>query len=184
MWTAVASLFYDWALLFIILVYVAIYFYEPKNIKNWLVPLSSLLAVLLISSSLLILMGMPDFLEQHYRFSLSLDRDFSALRAYNTKLLLYAGLVILTGFLGFIKMGTLGLGRIISVRLVAIAMTIGLVVTFLKTDEGVYPVLITFFPAATLITKYVEVIKRPNVKELVLMLSVLTPFIVLLVKAF
>ncbi len=143
-----------------------------------------MLAAILISSSLLILMGMPDYLEEHYTFSLSLDRDFSALYSYSTKLLLYAILVILAGFLAFLKMGTLGLGRIITVRLIAISMTIGLVVTFLKTDENVYPVLITFFPAATLITKYVEVIRRVNVREVVLVSSVLAPFILLLARAF
>ena len=184
LWVAVSSLFYDWALIFMVLVYLAIYFYEPKNFKNWLVPLSALITALLISSSLLVLRGLPDFLEEHYRFSLSLDRDFTALKAYNTKLLLYSVLVILTGFLAFLKMGTLGLGRILTVRLVAIALTIGLAVTFLKTDKTVFPVLITFFPAATLITKYVEVIKRPNVKEVVLILSVVSPFVVLLLNSF
>jgi len=178
-WIAVASLFYDWALLFLILVYIAIYFYEPKNFKNWLVPLSGLLTFVLIASGLLVLMGIPDYLLQHYRFSLSLDRDFMALWTFNTKLLFYTVLIVLTAMLAFLKMGKLGLGRIITIRLVAIYLGIGLVVTFLKTNAGVYPVLITFFPAATLITKYVEVIKRPKVKEAVLILSVILPFILL-----
>ena len=32
-WILVSSLFYDWALLYLILVYAAIYFYEPKNVR-------------------------------------------------------------------------------------------------------------------------------------------------------
>jgi len=184
LWTAVASLFYDWALLFLIVVFVAIYFYEPKNIKNWLVPLTGILTAVLIAASLLVVVGLPDYLREHYSFSLSLDRDFSALGGYSTKLVIYTVLIILTGFLAFVKMGKLGLGRIITVRLIAISMTVGLVVTFLKTNAEVYPVIITFFPAATLITKYVEVIKREKVKELVLVISVLFPFILLLTKAF
>lgn len=184
LWTAVASLFYDWALLFLIVVFVAIYFYDPKNIKNWLVPLTGILTAALITASLLVVVGLPDYLREHYRFSLSLDRDFSALGGYSTKLVIYTVLIILTGFLAFVKMGKLGLGRIITVRLIAISMTVGLVVTFLKTNAEVYPVIITFFPAATLITKYVEVIKRPKVKELVLAISILFPFILLLTMAF
>lgn len=178
-WIAVASLFYDWALLYLIMVYIGIYFYEPRNFKNWLVPISGLLAFVLIASGLLVLMGIPDYLRQHYRFSLALDRDFTALWTYNTKLLIYTVLIVLTGFLAFLKMGKLGLGRIITIRLVAIYLGIGLAITFLKANAAVYPVLITFFPAATLITKYVEVIKRPKVRELVLMLSVILPFILL-----
>ncbi len=183
-WTAVASLFYDWALLYLILVFVAIYFYEPKNLKNWLVPLTGLVTMLLITSSLLIIVGLPGYLEQHYKFSLSLDRDYTVFLSYSTKLVLYAVLIIITGFLAFLKMGKLGLGRIITVRLIAIAMTIGLVVTFLKTNDGVYPVLLTFFPAATLVTKYVEVIKRTKVREIVLIASILVPFLLLFFNTF
>lgn len=180
LYTATASLFYDWALLYLLLVFVAIYFYEPKNIKNWLVPVTALCTVVLIASGILIIIGIPDYLYSHYSFSLSLDRNFAALWSYSSKLILFAFLIVLTGFLAFLKMGKLGLGRIITVRLVAISASVGLLVTFLKSDADVYPVLLTFFPAAILITKYVEVIKRQKIKELVLVLSVLIPFLLLL----
>jgi hypothetical protein len=180
LYTALASLFYDWALLYLILVFVAIYFYEPKNIKNWLVPVTALCTVALIASGILIVIGIPDYLYSHYSFSLSLDRNFAALWSYSSKLILYAILLILTGFLAFLKMGKLGLGRIITVRLIAISASIGLLVTFLKSNADVYPVLVTFFPGAILITKYVEVIKRQNVRELVLIISALIPFVLLL----
>jgi hypothetical protein len=184
LWIVIASLFYDWALLYLLVVFIAIYFYEPKNIRNWLVPLCGLVAVVLIANAFLVVVGLPDYFSEHYSFSLSLDRDFTAFWDYSTKLLMYAVLIIITGFLAFMKMGKLGLGRIITVRLVAISITIGLIVTFLKTNEAVFPVLITFFPAATLITKYVEVIRRSKVKEIVLLASIVFPFIMLLVKAF
>jgi hypothetical protein len=184
LWIVVASLFYDWALLYLAVVFIAIYFYEPKNIRNWLVPLSGVAAVVLIANAFLVVVGLPEFFRDHYTFSLSLDRDFSTLWDYSTKLLMYAALIIITGFLAFVKMGKLGLGRIITVRLVAISITIGLIVTFLKTNEMVFPVLITFFPAATLITKYVEVIRRPKVKEIVLLASIVFPFLALLLRAF
>jgi len=38
-WIMVSSLFYDWALLFLTMVFVAIYLYEPKNIRNWIIPI-------------------------------------------------------------------------------------------------------------------------------------------------
>ena len=167
-------------MLYLILVFVAIYFYEPKNIKNWLVPVTALCTVALIASGILIVIGIPDYLYSHYSFSLSLDRNFAALWSYSSKLILYAILLILTGFLAFLKMGKLGLGRIITVRLIAISASIGLLVTFLKSNADVYPVLVTFFPGAILITKYVEVIKRQNVRELVLIISALIPFVLLL----
>ena len=69
-------------------------------------------------------------------------------------------------------------------RLIAISFTIGLVVSFLSTGNGAYPVLITFYPAATLIAKYVEVIKRGKIKEAVLIISVIGPFVLLFFEGF
>ena len=52
--------------------------------------------------------------------------------------------------------------------------------TIFKSSETIAPVMITFFPASVLFTKYVEVIKKVNIKEVTLILSVVVPFMVFL----
>ncbi|NAS10964.1 DUF6427 family protein [Poritiphilus flavus] len=180
LWIGVASLFYDWALLFVILVFVGIYFYEPKNFKNWLVPLIALFTVGAISWGFLILVGYTDFLTSHYRFSVNFETDYFGSWGNLAKLIGYTVCTILAGLFAFVRLGKLGLGRIITMRLVAIALILGLVVTVLKTGQDTYPILLTFFPASVLLTKYVEVIKKVNLQEIVLISSVLLPFIIFL----
>jgi len=179
LWIIVSSLFYDWAILYLILVFIVIYFYEPKNFKNWLVPLVGIFAVGIILASILIITNNMGFLMEHYSFSPSFDSDFFVYLTNNTKLVVYTFIAILFGFLAFIKMGKLGVGRIITMRIVATSLAMGLVVTFLKTSSGVFPIMVTFFPSAVLLTKYVEGIKKINIKEIALIVSVLAPFIVL-----
>ncbi|MGB5228747.1 MAG: DUF6427 family protein [Eudoraea sp.] len=179
-WTLIASLFYDWAILYLILVCIAIYFYEPKNIKNWLVPLTGILAIGIIAFCFLIITDNLDFLKNHYQFSFNVD--IIAYWINSTKIVIYGIITIITGSLVFIKMGKLGVGKIITMRLIAISLALGLMVTFLKTTNDTYPLLITFFPGAIFLAKYVELIKKATLREIVLMVSVVAPFLILVTK--
>ena len=178
LWIMVSSLFYDWALLYLILVFLAIYFYEPKNIKNWLVPINGIATVLILTSSLLMLIDNLAFLEKHYTFSLDFNSNFFSYWGNSTKLVIYVFVVFFSGLIAFIKLGKLGVGRIITMRLIAISFLIGIVVTFLKSSDSTFPVMLTFFPASIFIAKYVETIKRINIKETVLYAIVFVPFLV------
>lgn len=179
-WTLIASLFYDWAILYLVLVGVAIYFYEPKNIKNWLVPFTGIFTVGIIVISVLIITDNLDFLSNHYQ--LSLKFDVMEYWKDSTKLAIYAIITFISATLVFIKMSKLGMGKIITMRLMAISLALGFTITFLKTSNDIFPVLITFYPGAVFIAKYVELIKRTTLKEIVLMVSVIAPFLVLITE--
>ena len=182
LWVTLASFFYDWALLYLVLVFAAIYFYEPKNIRNWLIPFLGVFTLLIILFSILLILEQPGFLASHYSFELSFDTNFFAYWGNSTKLVIYTIIILVLGFWAFLKLGKLGMGRIMTMRLIAISFTIGIVLTLLKTSDHTFPVLITFFPAAILVTKYIEVIKKVNIKEIALMVSVFVPFVVFLAE--
>jgi hypothetical protein len=177
-WIAVGSLFYDWALLFIILVYICIYFYEPKNIRNWLVPVLGLLCTAIILYTALLIFGDTGFILEHYQFKISTNSNILYSIQGSVKILLYMLLVMVAGIVSFVKLGKLGMGKIVTMRIITISFFVGMVVTIFKSQETISPVMITFFPASVLFTKYVEVIKKANIKELTLILSVVIPFMV------
>ncbi len=177
LWIAVASIFYDWALLFFILVFVTLYMYEPKNIRNWLVPIISVASVSLIGYAVLIIIDYTDFIFEHYTFKLGIYQDPAELWSQGKKLVLYSILILFVGVYAFVKIGKLGLGRILIMRLVAIAFTLGLAISLIKTAPDTFPVFITFFPGAALIAKYVETIKRPKIREMVLIIGLVVPIL-------
>ena len=180
LWIVAASLFYDWVLLFLVLVYICVYTYEPKNFRNWLVPLAGLITSAILLYSFLLLIGNTSFVEDHYRFLIFTDSNpFFSVKG-GIKILLYLLLVLVTGIVAFVKLGKLGMGRIVTMRIIAISFFIGMVVTFFKSSETISPVMITFFPASVIFTKYVEVIKRVNIKEVTLILSMVVPLMVFL----
>lgn len=181
-WIVAASLFYDWALAFIVLVFICIYTYEPKNFRNWLVPLAGLTSAGILIYSALLLVGNTDFLVEHYRFYIFTDSNPLYSIAGGVKILLYLLLVVVAGIVAFVKLGKLGMGKIVTMRIIAIAFFIGIIVTIFKSSETISPIMITFFPASVIFTKYVEVIKRVNIKEVTLILSVVVPFMVFLAE--
>ncbi|WP_297761808.1 hypothetical protein [uncultured Muriicola sp.] len=178
LWVLVASLFYDWTILFLLLVYIAIYIYEPKNLKNWLVPLVSIIVFVLLSYAVLILANNEGYLLQHYQFALDNIQEVFADWKLNIKLIIYALLIAITALAVFLKSGKLGLGRIINLRVISIYFSISILVIILSLMAGDLPVLISFFPGAVFLGKYVEMIKRKNIKEMVLYASVFTAFLV------
>jgi len=179
LWVAMASLFYDWALVYILLVFIAIYLYEPKNFRNWLVPFAGAFTVLMIAICFLLLTGNIEFLEKHYTFSFAWVNDYFLTWANSAKLMVYMIIISIAGILGFINMGKPGLGRIVTMRLVAISYFMGLGLTILKSSNTVFPVILTFFPAVIFLTNYIEAIKKPNIKEILLIISILLPLVIL-----
>lgn len=182
LWVLAASVFYSWAILFMILVFIAIYFYEPKNIKNWLVPLVGVITFLLIWNALLILYQEEAFILAHYEFSVGHWENLIKNRNINTQLIIFVLLIGITGMAVFLKSGKLGLGRIINLRFVSIYFILSIAVVLLSLTQDDFPLLITFFPAAVFLGKYIEMIKRKNIKEMVLMLSVVGAFLVFLLE--
>lgn len=172
LWIMVSTLFYEWAVLYIILVFAAIYIYEPKNIRNWLVPFAGIFTVFMISYTVLILANNLAFFTDHYVFSIEFNTKYFTDWSSNSKLAIYIIFTLFTFVFAFLKLGKSGLGQIVTMRLIGFSFVIGLLMNALTVDEGVYLILITFFPASVFIANYVESIKKPNVKEVVLIISV------------
>jgi hypothetical protein len=181
-WIAVSSFFYDWALLYMLLVFITIYLYQPKNIRNWLIPFIGFLTVALISYVVLTLLNKQDFILNHYVFSINITSDFILEWKNSLKLLLYILASLILFILTFFKLSKSGQVRINTMRLIAIFFFMGLIITLLESFNEVTPILITFFPTSVFLTIYIENMKRSKLKEAVLILTVIIPFIVLFIR--
>ncbi|MBT8306708.1 MAG: hypothetical protein KJN85_07205 [Maribacter sp.] len=180
LWIMFASIFYDWALLYMLVVFIAIYIYEPKSFDNWLVPFAAGFVMFMISYSFLILTNNQEFLIDHYQFSIALNADYYLNWGSSSKLIVYTLFFFILTIFAFLKLGKSGVGKIVTTRLVVFSFIIGLALNVLLSTNDLHPILLTFFPAAVLMTNYVESIKRENMREIILMFSIFIPFIVFL----
>ena len=182
LWICISSVFYEWALLYLLLVFVAIYIYEPKNIRNWLVIISVGFCFLMILYGILVLLDKPNFILEHYDFAINYNAIFPIKWWTSLKMTLYALFNIALAFSAFVHLSKSGVGKVIVMRLIAFSFVIGLVVNVLVTSENNNAVMITFFPSVIFIVNYLESIKKPKFLELILVSSILIPIIVFVVK--
>lgn len=180
LWIMISSLFYDWAVLYLLVVFIAIYIYEPKGFKNWVIPFVALFTMAIITYSLLILTGIEDFFETHYMFNVYWDIQEYLDWSNSSILVFYVLFVFLLAMYSFIKLGNIGVGKIVTTRLLVFIFVIGLVLNLILSSESNSPILLTFFPATVLATNYVENLKKTNIREIVLLFSVFIPCIVFL----
>lgn len=182
LWICISSVFYEWALLYLLLVFAAIYIYEPKNIRNWLVIISVGVCFFMILYGILVLLDKPNFILEHYDFAINYDAIFPIKWWTSLKMTLYALFNIALAFSAFVHLSKSGVGKVIVMRLIAFSFVIGLVVNVLVTSENNNAVIITFFPSVIFIVNYLESIKKPKFLELILVSSILIPIIVFVVK--
>ncbi len=173
---ALASLFYDWALVFLVLVFVVINVYDRTTLKNWLVPFLGVATIFVLTFTTLKVTDSLDFFQEHYQFSVSFLEAYSFLQVLNVKALVYFILMVVIAILVFLRMRSVGGGKLLHLRILFLALAFGVLIT-LVTPEDESPVVITFFPAAIFMTNYFEAIKRTKIQEAILILSMLLSFL-------
>ncbi len=183
LWICVASIFDSWVLLFLIVVFLAVYVYGTKEFKNWLVPLVAITFFLLLMWAFLILTKNIGFLEEHYIFPISRNFSNDFIQNFSIKPFVYIVVVISLILIVFIKQGYQGVGRIVHLRLLLVYFLVAIITFIVQTVEANNYMLIlySFFPAAVFATNFIETFKRKRLKELVLVICVLFPFVLLLV---
>lgn len=164
---AIASLFYDWALAFMLLVFFVIGVYDRKTFKNWLVPFLGMATIFVLSFTVLKLKGDLNFFKEHYQFSLGLFTTKSFFQVLNIKTLIYLILTVIVSLVVFVRLRNVSGGKLLLLRLVFLIFVLATgIILFTPADAS--PVLLTFFPSAVFLTNYFEGIKKRKFQEVML----------------
>lgn len=178
-WTTIAVLFYSWAALFFILIPVTIFLYTDGKLRNWLIPITGIVAVLLISYSICFLMDYNLVLHLVAGFKMSFD--FSV---YNTTQFLI-GLTLLLSF-GFWSL--LSYTKNINLKKKALrpalyiiiwTVILSFLIPVIASQKSGGEFLFMFAPLSIIISSYIEVIREKWFKEVFFSILLLVPVIVL-----
>ena len=171
----IASLFYFWSILFLLLVIVGLIFYSNNQLKNWLIPLVGILSVAIIYISYhIIRYNTIGDLNDYFQTP---SFDFNI---YNTPKLI-TGITILISFglwasIFYIKNIT---NKLKSFRpsfiIILIMAVLALILSVLSTNKDGSEWIFLFAPLAIIITNYIEVIEENWFKELFLIVLILIP---------
>ncbi|AKA34995.1 MAG: hypothetical protein CMH48_05750 [Muricauda sp.] len=180
LWVCFASLFCPWTLLFFGLVFFSINTYAPKSTKTWLSALAGIATFLMLTLAVLFWYGKSQFFVEHYDFVAQFKQGMpSSVTDLNSKIIVFAALVVIMAIIDFVKFRKKGGGRIIVFRFMLLYFFLALLVNALAQTSPFY-ILFSFMPASVFIANYIETIKRAQLKEAVLALFILAPLALLL----
>ena len=182
LWICVSSIFNEWSILYILLVFAAIYIYEPKNIRNWLVMLSVGFCFMSLLYAILTLTDNTEFLKSHYDFTIRFEILDPSNWWSSLKLSVYVIINVVLAFWTFLRLNKGGVGKVVVMRLIALYFVIGLLVNLLASSTVTNAVVFTFFPSVIFIVNYLESLKKPKVLELLLIASIVVPLVVYFAK--
>lgn len=174
-WITLASLFYFWSILFLILIFAALLFYSIGQINNWIIPFTGILSVALIIVSYNIIT--ENVFGDIYSYLDSFDFDFSTYNKWSLiisiAIILFLGLWAL--FFYIRKLQDKSRASRPSFILILIALIIGVTIIVMSPNKNGSEFIFMFAPLAIIITNYVESIKETWFAEIFVWLLVITP---------
>ncbi len=169
----VASLFNEWAVVFLIPVYLGIYAYCPVQLRHWLMPLAAFVAVVLLVMAYSSVNNGPQWISEHYSFLLNLEFNIS--RYYG--LAGYGIFALLVFTIAMVKLGNRGIGRVVSLRIVSSYLFIGIAMALFSEKYGMYAICFSFFATSIFLSNYMETIQKKRYKEILLIAFIIIPLV-------
>ncbi|SEP81590.1 hypothetical protein SAMN05421824_0391 [Hyunsoonleella jejuensis] len=174
-WITLAAICYAWASVFLILIPVAVFLYTDNKLRNWLIPLTAIVAVLLIAYCICFFANYE--LTSHFINGFEISFDFSV---YNTPQFLVA----LTLFFSFGLWSLLFYIKSINLKkkslrpafyLIIWTVIISFLLLIIAPEKSGGEFLFVFAPLAIIISSYIEVIREKWFKEVFFLVLLIVP---------
>jgi hypothetical protein len=174
-WITLASLFYFWSILFLVLVFAALIFYSIGQLNNWIIPFIGVLTIVIIVSSYSILTS--DTFGDITTYIEGFGFDFST---YN-KLSLIVSISIIMSlgiwslFFYIKKLQDKSRAYRPSFILILIALIIAIAIIVVDPRKNGSEFIFMFAPLAIIMTNYIESLKENWFAEVFIWLLIITP---------
>jgi hypothetical protein len=179
-WISIATLFYFWAILFYILIFIGLILYRIVDVKNYIVPFIGILTVAILSVSYMILTGQE--LMGYFDNLIEISFDFSSLNSQriviSITIILTYGIWSLLYFIRYLKSKSKKSRP--SFILLIFAVIIGLAIVVISPNKNGSEFIFLFAPLSIIITNYLETISEKWFKEGLLLGLVITPIVILM----
>lgn len=186
LWILVASIFYPFAIFYLVPLLLAILFYGASEIRNWLMPIAAIIGFTLVILAASIIMGESDFLMEHYRLTLpeGLFAEFN-FDGY-TRLSFYAMANSILLLILFSRLKDIGKGRVLELRMLFLFFVLGIIITLLSLgpEVGLQSILLTFCPVSIFITNYFQIFRKKRLREYILLFVIVAPISISIWKLF
>ncbi|MDN3595895.1 DUF6427 family protein [Zunongwangia endophytica] len=181
LWICIASLFYFWSILFLLIAFVGIVIYSPRP-KNWLIPVISAVCVYIIYCSIHLLVKDQFYLfsdcYQAYNFNFSNYQSFKFL----TPISIILALTVWSLVYYFSIIQKAGVSLRPSLNLILFTLIIGISVGILAPSKNGSELIFFFIPLSIIVSNYFDTGRDKIFREILLIILILMPFGVLFIQ--
>ncbi|WBL27450.1 DUF6427 family protein [Zunongwangia sp. HGR-M22] len=181
LWICIASLFYFWSILFLLIVFGGIVIYSPRP-KNWLIPIVSAVCVYMIYCSINLLVKDQFYLfsnwYQDYNFNFSNYQSFKFL----TPISIILALTVWSLVYYFSIIQKAGVSLRPSLNLILFTLIIGIAVGVLAPSKNGSELIFFFIPLSIIVSNYFDNGRDKIFREILLIILILMPFGVLFIQ--
>ena len=179
-WISIATLLYFWAVLFFILIFAAMVVYSIINIKNWIVPLTGVLAVIIIWASIMLLTNtdFSSYLDKLFVYNFDFTGLNSARIIISTTILISYGTWGSFYFIKHLKDKSKSLRP--SFTIIIISSIIALLIILISPYKDGSEFIFMFAPLSIIMTNYLEVTKEKWFQEVLVWVLILIPTVFLI----
>jgi len=161
----IASLFHFWSILFIVLIYFAIFRFVYEDYRNWFIPLIALfvVSILFYTYTLYFNISFLDYWLAHAQ--ISFDFTYFENVYQNVALALFTSIACLFAFSQVLALGNLPINAHAIYNKILVCFLVGAAVYILSNSKNNSLLVYTFFPLAILGANYVERLPKKWMKE-------------------
>jgi len=177
-WVGVATIFFNWSLLFFTPIYVALFLYHKSTHRNLLIPIVGVFTPLFLLFTFYFFTDALDEFEYIFRFQI----DFDYTTYSNIKLLFPLLILIVLTLLAtlWVTQKKKSVSDAFNQRwtLTIVLLIMAITVVILAPAQNGSSLIFGIFPAAIVIGNYLQIIRRQWIKEGVLWLLLGTSFVI------
>ncbi|MBA3985022.1 MAG: hypothetical protein H0X63_00210 [Flavobacteriales bacterium] len=180
LWISVASCFYFWSFLFVVLLFIAILFIAGNNFKNYLIPFVGMATVIVLTNSYTLLV--QDAFYTPLDWVGTFGFDFTTYNTINLWIPISIVIAILVWVIAhhFIDLAKKSKKFKMTANLILVALSIAVLITLVTPTKNGAELLFMAMPFSVLTANYFEMPNEKVFKEILLWLLALTPFFIFL----
>jgi len=176
----IASVAYFWSIGFMVIVFLGILYFEPKNYRNWVIPIIGLFIVYILSNCFTLL-----FYDSFYVITTYIKPISLAFENYSNKEDFFSIGVLIICILFFLSLYIIKYNKRPTklkpiLKLIIIQLVIAIGITIIAPEKNTAEMIFIASPLAIIGTTYLEIDQEKFIKEINLWVFLLLPFITLL----
>lgn len=179
LYIGIAFFWYQWSLIFIVLVYAAIVLYDAKDYKNWFVPLVGIGTILFLTLCYYVLTDNITAFISLFDFNVQYSVEKYKNASFSVPIVstLIIGVIAIFSYLVNMKIRAANAQK--AMALIVGALLLGIIISAFSEDVNVAELIFMAFPLAMIISNYLQIVSSEWWKEAVLWIFISLPFLAL-----